>query len=53
MNLTVLIFAASLSKVLKIFLDVFLELFGREQCPPIDQLSGFSFVKTWLPHLEL
>lgn len=42
----------SLSKALKIFLDVLFELFGREQCPPIDQLSGFSFVKTWLCHLE-
>lgn len=43
----------SLSKVLKIFLGAFFKLFGREQCPPIDQLSGFSFVKSWLFHLEL
>lgn len=43
----------SLSKVLKVFFGAFFKLFGREQCPPIDQLSGFSFVKSWLFHLEL
>lgn len=43
----------SLSKMLKIFLGAFFKLFGREQWPPIDQLSGFSFVKSWLFHLEL